>query len=756
MSVNLSPLGGAAAQFFNNDGVPLSGGLLYSYLAGTTTPTPTYTTSSGSIAHSNPIVLDSAGRIPGGEIWLTVGISYKFSLNTSTSVLLGTYDNISSSFNTNASLVSYTPAGIGAVTTTVQEKLRQTVSFQDYGAVGNGTTDDTAAVVAAINFANLNSCVLTGNNLNYLVQYGQLPTITKANFVMANANFTGKVGTSGTLLPISADYVTLRDVTIYGNMFAMTTNNGSNLIDLIGDYATFDNVELLQGTGVGLNTIGTTGHNFVNCTFNGNASLGLQTYTSSYMDFVNCTFNANGYGFQNTRPYPIDQVPANTVGFGAAIRCTTHHITFTNCQFNDNGRDGISVGQGSYEAKFTSCQALRNGDGGFTANADQTNTGLPGEGMSPFDIWYVNCEAANSYASGIAAFCSVTGLMVIGGSYYNNHRLAGEQVEQASFLNGIYAAAGSTDVVIRGARCYDDRNLTTVPGGSSATGTGPYTLTVNNWVVGTMNYYPKIAFYQTDGSFAGYGKLTAETTSSVTFNVTAFNPVTPGAIGGGWYVTQRVQNNGVMVDNNCRGSIDAVCSGHWIGPSNVSSFTGNDIISGGFANGQNVNLPNNIVDATELLLNPTFDSNTTNWTANIPGGGSFGVETSIVRSPGSGKLVGGSSTAYADATLIADAEKYVEGSWVRFSAWVYSAPYALAQITLFWGSLQTTANSTIGESRWELLEISAWIPPGNTLLSARINVAAGVTAYYDNLSLRSIAPPRGGNNTGIGSNNAPY
>ena len=94
MSVSLSPLGGAATQFFDNNGVILSGGKLYTYAAGTTTPQATYTSSSGATPHANPIILDSAGRVPGGEIWLTDGLVYKFVIETSTAILLGTYDNL--------------------------------------------------------------------------------------------------------------------------------------------------------------------------------------------------------------------------------------------------------------------------------------------------------------------------------------------------------------------------------------------------------------------------------------------------------------------------------------------------------------------------------------------------------------------------------------------------------------------------------------------------------------------------------------
>ncbi len=93
MAVFLSPVGGVAAQFFTNSGVPLSGGKLYTYAAGTTTPKTSYTSSSGATSHTNPIILDSAGRVPGGEIWITAP-PYKFVLNTSTDVLIATYDNV--------------------------------------------------------------------------------------------------------------------------------------------------------------------------------------------------------------------------------------------------------------------------------------------------------------------------------------------------------------------------------------------------------------------------------------------------------------------------------------------------------------------------------------------------------------------------------------------------------------------------------------------------------------------------------------
>jgi hypothetical protein len=51
MAVSLSPLGGAATQFFDNNGVILSGGKLYTYAAGTTTPQAPPLTSAIKIAY---------------------------------------------------------------------------------------------------------------------------------------------------------------------------------------------------------------------------------------------------------------------------------------------------------------------------------------------------------------------------------------------------------------------------------------------------------------------------------------------------------------------------------------------------------------------------------------------------------------------------------------------------------------------------------------------------------------------------------
>ena len=77
-------------QFFDNNGVPLNGGLVYTYAGGTTTPATTYTDSTGGTPNANPVVLDSAGR---ASIWLGAS-GYKFVIKTSGGSTVRTVDGV--------------------------------------------------------------------------------------------------------------------------------------------------------------------------------------------------------------------------------------------------------------------------------------------------------------------------------------------------------------------------------------------------------------------------------------------------------------------------------------------------------------------------------------------------------------------------------------------------------------------------------------------------------------------------------------
>lgn len=78
-------------QFIDAAGEPLVGGKLYSYAAGTTTPQPTYTDSTGATANSNPVILDARGE---ANVWLGES-TYKFKLTDANDVEIWTVDYIS-------------------------------------------------------------------------------------------------------------------------------------------------------------------------------------------------------------------------------------------------------------------------------------------------------------------------------------------------------------------------------------------------------------------------------------------------------------------------------------------------------------------------------------------------------------------------------------------------------------------------------------------------------------------------------------
>ncbi len=78
VNVNIAPV--PKLQFSQN-GVPLAGGKLYTYAAGTMTKQPTYIDSTGTVPSSNPIILDANGQC---SCWLQQGLAYKLILSPST------------------------------------------------------------------------------------------------------------------------------------------------------------------------------------------------------------------------------------------------------------------------------------------------------------------------------------------------------------------------------------------------------------------------------------------------------------------------------------------------------------------------------------------------------------------------------------------------------------------------------------------------------------------------------------------------
>ena len=147
-------------QLFDGNGYPLSGGLVFTCVAGSScpgTPLATYTDSTAATPNANPVVLDASGS---AAIWLGSS-AYKVVVQTSAGVVLSTTDNVTNSGlalnntlratlagSTGATLIGYQSVSSSTVRTAAA-KLSDSVSVKDYGALGNGTNNDAPAFLAA-------------------------------------------------------------------------------------------------------------------------------------------------------------------------------------------------------------------------------------------------------------------------------------------------------------------------------------------------------------------------------------------------------------------------------------------------------------------------------------------------------------------------------------------------------------------------------------------------------------------------------
>lgn len=373
-------------QFFTNAGVPMAGGLLYTYAAGTTTPLVTYTDSTGVTANTNPVILDSRGE---ASIWLST-VGYKFKLATPANVDVWTQDNITTG---SSAYMSYTPAGTGAVTTTVQAKLRESVSVMDFGAVGNGIADDTAAIQAAID-----AVYAAGGGEVFLPEGRYLTTaaiypkfgvglIGPDTYVGIGQIYNGaspeaKIAGVAVLLPSAA----VTTACVYYDFQAADRASrpyGANLINIF-----IDSRNQVSG----------------DCLYIVNAPAAQGPYNSGLasdsLEFTNCVFRkAPRYG-----AYVVSTA-------GQKI-----NADFYNCRFAFAGSHG-AYAYLCFDMKFYNCLSFGNtGDGmrleGCATErviaSDFFNNTLNGLTLDGYDARYLNCAFENNGHHGVQVICSVS------------------------------------------------------------------------------------------------------------------------------------------------------------------------------------------------------------------------------------------------------------------------------------------------------------------------------------------------------------
>lgn len=82
-----------ASQYFDSSGNPYIGGFLHFYITTTSTPTDTYSNPALTIPNTNPIELDTAGRLP-DDVFLDPAVTYKVVLTDASGVEIWSRDPV--------------------------------------------------------------------------------------------------------------------------------------------------------------------------------------------------------------------------------------------------------------------------------------------------------------------------------------------------------------------------------------------------------------------------------------------------------------------------------------------------------------------------------------------------------------------------------------------------------------------------------------------------------------------------------------
>jgi hypothetical protein len=212
VQVSISPVFNGY-QAFDNNGLPLAGGKLWQYEAGSTSvQQTTYTDASAVVPNANPIVLDSSGRVP-TEIYLVNGLAYNLVLTAADGTTVLTYvDNVigvqASNTQTSPTIPVWTDAGVTPVF----------VSSNKFLLSGD----------QSVNFAISNRVKIT--NSSGPITYG---TVTAVNYSAPNTQVTVQTDTS---LPLSTTMTAVAWSILVAN--GITVDSGAVTYNPLNAYTT--------------------------------------------------------------------------------------------------------------------------------------------------------------------------------------------------------------------------------------------------------------------------------------------------------------------------------------------------------------------------------------------------------------------------------------------------------------------------------------------------------------------------------------